>query len=126
MRRFKTKSSKAEKEILLLLKKYGYKVITQFRIDGVPYIYDFYLPDLNILLEYNGDYWHANPNKYASSDKINMVGLGKIFAKHVWDKDQLKLKTAEQYGFEVRVLWERDYKRSESGGWLAVERCIKR
>jgi hypothetical protein len=27
-------------------------------------IFDVYLPQYNLLIEYNGDYWHCNPKKY--------------------------------------------------------------
>jgi len=32
-------------------------------IDHV-YFYDYVIPDLFFCIEFNGDYWHMNPNKY--------------------------------------------------------------
>ncbi len=40
----------------------------------VKYAYDFKLVDTNILLEINGDYWHANPVKYHANDIIHYPG----------------------------------------------------
>ena len=35
-------------------------------------IFDFYLPNYNMLVEVDGDYWHGNPKKYKIfSDKQN-------------------------------------------------------
>jgi hypothetical protein len=117
-RRKKYKVSKAEKEILILLREQGYEVQPQFRIEGVPFIYDFYFPTMNLLLEYNGDYFHANPSKYKSGSLIKMLGLGNVFVDYIWDKDKLKQQSAEKQGFIVKYLWEEDYKKL---GWKAIE-----
>ena len=120
-RRFKTNVSKAEKEILSLLQKHGYETVSQFKIEGLPYFYDFYFPKLNLLLEYNGSYYHASPQKYKAGTLINMVGRGKLLVDYIWDKDALKIHSAEKLGFRVKVLWEHDYKKE---GWSAVLRTL--
>ena len=54
--------SKKEKEISKLIKKMGYKIITSYKIDTK--ICDIFIPKLNLVIEYFGDYWHCNPKKY--------------------------------------------------------------
>ncbi len=119
-KRKKYKVSGAEKEILSLLQEHKYEVVPQFRIDGIPFIYDFYFPQLNLLLEYHGDYFHANPIKYKTGSLIKMPGVGKVFVDYIWAKDKLKRESAEQQGFVVRCLWENDYKQF---GWEALQ-CL--
>jgi hypothetical protein len=56
------------------------------------------------VIEFNGDYWHANPEIYSEADMIR----GKL-AKDIWYNDSLKLAIAQDAGLNVRVVWERDY-----------------
>lgn len=46
--------SKGEREIELILKKYGIEHIREYRILPYLYRYDFYLPELNIYIEFHG------------------------------------------------------------------------
>ena len=72
--------------------------------------YDFKIQK-NIILEINGDYWHANPNKYKLNDKILYPKDGFKTAKNVWEKDRLKKEKAEKYGYNVFYLWEDEMKK---------------
>lgn len=41
---------------------------------------DFYLPDLNFAIEYNGSYWHADPRLYKENDIVHgkrAIDIGK-------------------------------------------------
>ncbi len=58
------------------------------------------------IIEFNGDYWHCNPNLYEADFFNKNKGLS---AKQIWDYDLEKLKTAEKYGYQVLVVWERDW-----------------
>lgn len=69
--------------------------------------YDFHILDSNIILEINGDYWHANPNLYEETSLIQYPGIKK-YAKEVWDSDKLKKELAESYGYKVLYIWESD------------------
>lgn len=69
--------------------------------------YDFYIVNTNILIEVNGDYWHANPKFYNYDDEINYSG-GKCLVKEIWDRDRLKKENAEKYGYVIIYLWEWD------------------
>ena len=57
-----------EKEFQKMLKELKVKFETQ-KIVGNK-IFDFYIPHLNLLLEVDGDYWHANPDTL-KTEKIN-------------------------------------------------------
>jgi hypothetical protein len=57
------------------------------------------------VIEFNGDYWHANPAIYDAQDHIR----GKS-AQDIWSKDQIKLDIARKAGLNVKVVWEHDYR----------------
>lgn len=48
--------SKPEKQIAQWLDSGGIPFVAQFRIKGVGFVYDFYIPSANLLLEFQGDY----------------------------------------------------------------------
>lgn len=62
----------------------------------------------NCIIEFNGDYWHANPNLFADTAIIR----GKA-AKDIWKRDELKLQTAVNLGFKTLVVWESDFKKDK-------------
>ena len=65
---------------------------------------DIYLPELHLAIEYNGDYWHANP-KYYSEDHI----IGDVVAKTVWKEDKQKINRCIKAGIELLIIWEDDW-----------------
>jgi hypothetical protein len=63
----------------------------------------------NLLIEVNGDYWHANPVKYKDDD-IFQFPKSRLTAKDIWNLDIYKKKIAEQYGYELMTVWESEIK----------------
>lgn len=105
------KISKAEKEIVAYLKTKNINVVPQFYIKGVSFIYDFYFPDFNLIVEYNGDYWHANPSIYKDTSKIFNFPKKKMTIFDIWNKDSNKKMMAENHGYNFKIIWETDYKK---------------
>jgi len=97
--------SKKEKEILKEIKKMGFDVIGSYKIDTK--ICDIYIPSLNLIIEYNGDYWHCNPKKY-KSDYYNKKK--NKFAWEIWEYDKNKLELIKNNGYTLEVIWESDFK----------------
>lgn len=93
-----------EKEIKEELEKCGIEVGIQFIINK--FRYDLYLKDKNLLIEYNGDYWHCNPEKY-SADYIHTTT--KKSAQEIWNKDEKKKQLALDSGYNFITIWEKDY-----------------
>ena len=86
--------------------KYFYPAIeTQYVLKGENgyYVYDIKVG--NKLIEYNGDYWHCNPNIYDS----DFIRKGKS-SSEIWSKDNKKTMLAEKFGYTVYTIWEQDYK----------------
>lgn len=97
--------SKKEKEIVLEIKKIGYDVKHSLKIDTK--ICDIYIPKLNLIIEYNGDYWHCNPKKY-KSDYFHQVK--QKTAKELWDYDKGKIDLIIKNGYNLEVVWESQLK----------------
>jgi hypothetical protein len=69
-------------------------------------IYD--IKHKNCIIEFNGDYWHANPKIY--KDEAVIRGTQ---ATSIRQKDMLKLRTATNKGFITYTVWESDYKENK-------------
>lgn len=92
--------SSLEIKIETFLKKLNIKFyINKFLLD---YNYDFILRDKKIILEIQGDYWHANPKIYNPND----IMCGGRLAKEIWKRDLKKKILAESRGYKVLYLWE--------------------
>lgn len=76
------------------------------------YKYDFCVEDKKIIIEFNGDFYHANPNMYIHDDILNLR-YKKIKAQDIWDYDKTKIKFAEDAGYKVVVVWESDFKQNK-------------
>lgn len=55
-----------------------------------------------IILEIQGDYWHANPKLYKKDDLI----IGEKTAEYFWNKDKKKKDILEKNGYKILYLWE--------------------
>ena len=97
--------SEAEKELRKALENAGYEIEPQFKIGSLRY--DLFIKEKNVLIEYNGDYWHCNPKKYNSNYFNKKKGM---FAWQLWEKDLIKKEIAEKNGHKHFTIWETDYK----------------
>jgi hypothetical protein len=88
--------------------------------EGTHFVFDMVYKGKKII-EYNGDYWHANPKKYSDTDLVPLRGKGKTPAQHVWNKDHHKYQIARAAGYEVMVVWESDFKNNPQ---TTLESCL--
>lgn len=56
-----------------------------------------------------GDYWHCNPSIYPSNFYNKTV---QKTAEDIWKKDNAKYSFAKENGYDVLVIWEKDYKQN--------------
>lgn len=59
-----------------------------------------------VIIEFYGDYWHANPRKYKEKDIVHH----NITAKEIWDRDKERINRLNNMGYCVEVVWEDEYK----------------
>lgn len=79
--------------------------------------YDFLCNDK--IIEFNGDYWHCNPQLYESSYYHQHI---KKHANEIWEKDMYKIEIAKKKGFGVLVIWEKNYKQNKE---KVIQECIE-
>lgn len=96
-------SSGPEKRVRALCISMGYEVENNCHL----WDYNYDIKIGNLLIEVQGDMWHANPQKYKPDDLI----FGKP-AMDIWAKDERKKIVAEANGFTVVYIWENVIKRS--------------
>jgi len=100
-------TSKKENEIIKYIKDLGYSSLHSYRVDTK--ICDVYVPALNLIIEYFGDYWHCNPEKY---DRNYFNEKKQKYAWELWEYDRNKLELIKSYGYNLEVIWEKDLKNS--------------
>lgn len=73
--------------------------------NDIHYKYDFCYK--NVIVEFNGDFWHMNPTIYTSTD-INKVTMKT--ALETWNNDHNKHQLAIKRGYNIITVWEQTYK----------------
>ncbi|MCK9575400.1 MAG: hypothetical protein M0R51_05535 [Clostridia bacterium] len=114
---FKTKNwSKISKQCFIKIEKliadkcYYAENEKLFYVNKKRYYADFSYK--NIIIEFNGDIFHANPDIYTATDHPNPYAPH-LTAQDIWLND-MKRKTAfESAGFSYYVIWENDYNNSK-------------
>jgi hypothetical protein len=71
------------------------------------YIVDGYIEQTNTIYEFNGDFWHGNPEKY-DPNEINPI-IKKSY-RELYKITIDKKKLFEKNGYKVIDIWESDFK----------------
>lgn len=81
--------------------------------------YDFVIQEHKIIIEVQGDYWHANPNKYGEGKKpLNDRQKFKV------ERDQQKRKLAEENEYKILYIWEYNIRKQDFSA-LSELLCLK-
>ena len=77
------------------------------------YRLDFYDKTKNIVIEFLGDYWHANPDIYKSNTTIKIHNKD-IIVNDIWDNDnKRKLNICKKLNNPIYLtVWENDYRKN--------------
>lgn len=84
---------------------------------GKAYAYDLTINKK--IIEFNGDYWHMNPNIFEATD-FNKTK--QMTAEELWCYDKNKVDLAESHGYEVLTVWESEYHQNPKE---TIQRCIQ-
>ena len=85
------------------------------------YVYDFYVPRYNLLIECNGSYWHCDPRFYEGDDLVKRPGvIEKIRVKNIWNIDKHKEDIATKHGYNFLTIWEHDINNNNYNSLLEV------
>jgi very-short-patch-repair endonuclease len=95
-----SRDTKPELQLADLLRVSGFKFVKQM---SLPRVYcDFYLPEYNLIIEVDGDYWHANPDRFSPDD---IIGPKKTSARQIWANDLQREERIKSHGFRVMRIW---------------------
>ncbi len=87
---------------------------------GRNYFVDFYNPSTKKVIEFNGDFWHANPS--VARYTPDSIGAHGMTSSEIWVKDKIRLDEIKSQGYEVLVVWENEYANDPVG---IINKCIK-
>lgn len=76
------------------------KVIHKFRISGCSHEYDFFIPSKNLIIEFDGDYWHGNKARYSLTPRM----MKQYHLDRTWDEK------ARDAGYSIKRVWQSEAK----------------
>ena len=80
----------------------------------------------NKVIEFYGDFWHANPAIYGPDDILKFpIGKGRYASKialALWIKDEVRIKNLTDLGYKVLIIWERDYHKNPNE---CMKKCLE-
>lgn len=94
--------SKGHVEIMNILKELGYSIKDEYIVFGKPY--DVFIPSKNILIEYNGTYWHRDTRFYDNTSD----------SRKIWARDAEKIDKAVSSGYVVKTIWQYDWEKCKN------------
>jgi G:T-mismatch repair DNA endonuclease (very short patch repair protein) len=100
-------ASSIERKMIKNIKSLGYEVKHHFKVGTVEV--DAYIPELNLVLEMFGDYWHASPGLFDGNDRHPTTGK-KI--KSIWKHDKKRADRIREAGYRMEVIWESELKQN--------------
>jgi len=104
-------NTKPESQIKEELIKRGYKESTDFIHQYKfmnKFMCDFCFPKQKVIIEVDGDFWHANPNKYPDQSKLHphqIKGIGKDKSKSAY------ITKVDNGSWKLLRIWESDIKK---------------
>lgn len=70
---------------------------------------DYFILELNICIEFNGTYFHADPRIFNENDCPNPHNTV-LTAKEIWENDKIRYKKLKQLrNIDTIIVWENDY-----------------
>lgn len=116
-------SSKEERELLSIIQEYDNETIDQLCLWYLDeqMTRRFFLYDISLnkkIIEYNGDFWHANPKMYDHTF-VNPYTHKTQAETHL--RDKIKNQVAIDHGYEVLTVWETEYKLNKQ---KVITECI--
>jgi len=108
--------SKGQLELLDRLRVSGYTTEGEYLVDGRP----FDIKIGNLLIEFNGTYWHLDPRYYSTDYSDNNRN-----SIETWNRDLQKRNIAIENGYELIVVWQSDWESSEDNELKRVIKVIE-
>lgn len=105
--------SKGETRIRTFLEKHGIEYVKEYKVDGYPYRYDFYIPHLKMFIEHHGQQHFKPVERFGGVEAWN----------ELLARDEAKVKLAKELGY---YLLETTYRLMERNGMeIALEMALR-
>lgn len=72
------------------------EVIHKFKFSGCSHEYDFFIPSKNLIVEFDGDYWHGNKSLHTLTPRMKK----QYWLDRTWDEK------AASAGYNIKRVWE--------------------
>lgn len=97
------KDTSIEVKLQEFLKQLGYDFMCHKYIELLSHGYqcDIFIPDLHLVIEADGDYWHGNPLNYPNPTH---------WQKEQINRDNIRTKELIRKGYKVLRIWETEIK----------------
>lgn len=105
--------SQMENEFVEAIRSRGVDVEDQFKI-GLKF-YDIRYG--NKIIEFYGDFWHFHPER----EEWNVNPFNNKTRQEKNEEDEAKNKLANDHGYEVKIVWERDYLENKEE---TIKKCL--
>ena len=113
-------SSKGETDFINeFIEPLGLEYEKQYYLKEIHQYSDIYIPSKNLIIEYDGDFWHCNPNKYPEGPKYVYQ------TKHI-EKDKIKNEYCSNNGINILRIWESDAKNNKNHVRDKIKKAINR
>lgn len=104
---FNISSIVEEEFIKKCIEPLGISFETQYYLKDLHHYCDVYIPFKNIIIEFQGDYWHGNPKKY-TKEMLSEYQLKKV------EKDNELRAYCKENNIRLIEIWESDYNKDVS------------
>jgi G:T-mismatch repair DNA endonuclease (very short patch repair protein) len=96
------------------------KVVRQGKVAHKVFRPDYVDTTSKKIIEFFGDYFHANPKKYNAGDVIRQSNPP-LTAAHLWENDKQRADGYTDAGYKVHIVWENDFRKSPQ---QVLEQCL--
>lgn len=88
------------------------------------YFLDFFLKERGKVIEFYGDYWHANPNKYQPESVLEFPKQECKIAEDIWKSDSERIDIVLRHPDikDVKIIWEMEYNNDKN---KILQECIQ-
>lgn len=82
---------------------------------------DEFSSEKNLIIEINGDYFHANPALYKKDD---IIERRRLTAKEIWMNDLRRNYVLKRRGYKISVIWEHDFRKNREEMLIKIKEFI--
>lgn len=102
--------SKSQKQLFDIVQNIYQDAVIEHQLVDIGISVDIFIPSKNLIIEFYGDFWHCNPNKYNSEDYNRCLHKT---AKEKWELDIIRENKIKEAGYNLKIVWESDFKKND-------------